>query len=183
MDSSAPLDTRSVLAELTCTWSASETAGEIAAAVIHSSRGLLLLEATDPRAELPAQGTRLTMRGEGESIISGTLAEHGRGGRFLVTVGDRAVRHSLRLKVSLPATLRPIGSTTAKEVEIVDLTARGARIRGIELPVGSQVMLSFTPPYRGQPVNVRAAVAHGTHGAERPWIGVVFRLVALRGGR
>jgi hypothetical protein len=30
---------------------------------------------------------------------------------------------------------------------------------------------------------VRAVVAHGTHGATQPWIGVTFRLVALRGGR
>ena len=62
------------------------------------------------------------------------------------------------------------------------LTTGGARVRGIELPVGSQVTLEFTPPYRHEMVSVRAIVAHGTHRAERPWIGVIFRLVAMRGG-
>jgi hypothetical protein len=30
---------------------------------------------------------------------------------------------------------------------------------------------------------VRARVAHANPRAEHPWIGIVFRLVALRGGR
>jgi hypothetical protein len=51
------------------------------------------------------------------------------------------------------------------------------------LPVGTQVTLDFIPPYRDEPVSVRAHVAHGTHGGQRPWIGIVFRLVAIRGGR
>jgi hypothetical protein len=51
------------------------------------------------------------------------------------------------------------------------------------LPVGTPVTLDFTPPYRDEPVSVRAHVAHGTHGGQHPWIGVVFRLVAIRGGR
>jgi hypothetical protein len=68
-------------------------------------------------------------------------------------------------------------------VEIVDLTTSGARIRGVELRVGTHVTLGFTPPAREHPVNVRAVVAHGTHRGEHPWIGVLFRLVAMRGGR
>ena len=39
------------------------------------------------------------------------------------------------------------------------------------------------PPGREQPVTVRASVAHGTHNGTRAWIGVTFRLVAMRGGR
>jgi hypothetical protein len=49
--------------------------------------------------------------------------------------------------------------------------------------VGTQVTLDFTPPGRDEPVSVRALVAHATHGAVKPWIGVAFRLVAMRGGR
>jgi hypothetical protein len=102
-----------------------------------------------------------------------------------VSVGERAVRSSVRLKVSLPATLRAPGQAdgAAQMVEIVDLTTGGARVRGVELPVGTQVTLEFTPPYREEPVSVRGVVAHGTHDAARPWIGVLFRLVAIRGGR
>jgi hypothetical protein len=140
---------------------------------------MLVLEAIDPQTVLPPLGTRIEIRGVGV----GRLAEHGRVGRFLVALGDRPVRRALRLKVSLPATLRGPALSAPQTVEIVDLTTSGARIRGIELPVGSQVTLDFTPPYRDDPVSVRASVAHGTHHAERPWIGVHFRLVALRGGR
>lgn len=170
-----------VLASVSCTWDEPRP-GHIAASVLQSGRGMLVLEASDPQAALPPVGTLVAVRGE-QNQHTGRLAEHGRAGRFLVSVGDRPVRRSVRLKVSLPATVRSPALSVAQTVEIVDLTTGGARIRGVELPVGSQVTLDFTPPYREEPVSVRAVVAHGTHRADRPWIGVLFRLVALRGGR
>jgi PilZ domain-containing protein len=172
------MHSNAVLAEVTCTWGSEA----ISAAVVHSARDMLVLEATDPAVNLPSIGTTLQVS-DGTDEVTGRLAEHGRGGRFLVSIGDRPVRRSLRLKVSLPATLRCRALPEPKIVEIVDLTPGGARIRGLELAVGTSVTLDFTPPYRREPVSVRATVAHGTHGADRPWIGVVFRLVALRGGR
>ncbi len=167
-----------VLAQVTCTWAE----GQATAVVVHSGGGMLVLEATDPRADLPPIGAPVEVRGQGEPK-RGRLAEHGRHGRFLVALGQRPVRRSLRLKVSLPATIRGADLAAPVAVEIVDLTTGGARIRGIELPVGAQVTINFTPPFRDRPVSVRASVAHGTHGATQPWIGVLFRLVALRGGR
>jgi hypothetical protein len=89
----------------------------------------------------------------------------------------------MRLRVSLPGTLRCATLPQPLTVEIVDLTTGGCRVRGIELSVDSQVTLDFTPPGRDESVTVRALVAHATHGAAKPWIGVAFRLVALRGGR
>ena len=56
-------------------------------------------------------------------------------------------------------------------------------MRGAEVPVSSRVTLEFTPPDRERPVSARGVVAHSTHRAEQPWIGVVFHLVAMRGGR
>ncbi len=174
----------SVLAEVTCTWDDDEgqLKGETTAAIVHRAPEMLVLEASDPRLVLPPLGTLVRVTGQGEPL-SGRLAEHGRGGRFLLALGERPVRGSLRLRVSLPATLRSRALAQALTVEIVDLTTGGARIRGAELPVGSQVTLDFTPPGREQAVMVRAVVAHGTHRAEKPWIGVRFRLVAMRGGR
>jgi hypothetical protein len=173
-----------VLAQVQCTWhdDADSVACQATAAVVHSGRGMLVLEATDPQAALPPLGTLLHVDSDGQQF-AGRLAEHGRAGRFLVSVGERPVRRALRLKVSLPGTLRSPALDAARTVEIADLTTSGARIRGVELPVGTQVTLDFTPPYRDEPVSVRALVAHGTHGAQQPWVGVVFRLVALRGGR
>jgi hypothetical protein len=190
MDPTATFDSRSipapavngVLAQVTCTWGDTEKPGHTTAAVVHRTRQMLVLEASDPRTVLPPLGTRLEVRGD-RAPLRGSLAEHGRAGRFLVALGDRPVRRALRLKVSLPGLLRSRALAAPQTVEIVDLTTGGARIRGVELPVGSQVTLDFTPPYRDESVSVRAIVAHGTHGAERPWIGLLFRLVAMRGGR
>ena len=173
---------------MTCTWGADDdqeaTATATTAAVVHYARGMLVLEATRPGVQLPCIGTAVQVN-DGTDQLMGRLAEHGRGGRFLVALGDRPVRRSLRLKVSLPGTLRSpaLPSPASVEVEVVDLNTGGARIRGVELAVGTYVTLDFTPPYRREPVSVRALVAHGTHQAERPWIGVVFKLVAMRGGR
>jgi PilZ domain-containing protein len=182
MDSTATPEstehTSGVLAEVHVSWEE----GDVTAAVVHSGRGMLVLEAPDRMPTLPAIGTLVSVKTDREQF-GGRLAEHGRGGRFLVSVGERPVRRAPRLKVSLPGTLRGAAVGTAQTVEIVDLTTGGARIRGLELPVGSQVTLDFTPPYRDEPVSVRGVVAHGTHRAQRPWIGILFRLVALRGGR
>jgi hypothetical protein len=165
-----------------CIWGDSDPRNQTTASVVHRTPRMLVLEASDPHTVLPPLGARIEVHVEHEQLY-GSLAEHGRAGRFLVALGDRPVRRALRLKVSLPGRLRSPALSAPLTIEIVDLTTGGARIRGVELPVGSQVTLDFTPPYRDEPVSVRAVVAHGTHGAERPWMGVVFRLVALRGGR
>ena len=96
---------------------------------------------------------------------------------------NRQLRREQRRQVSLRAVLRSAALPQPLTVEIVDLTTGGARVRGAEVPVGSRVTLEFTPPDRKRPVSARGVVAHGTHRAEQPWIGVVFHLVAMRGGR
>jgi hypothetical protein len=172
---------QAVLAEVTCRWG--EGSEDTASAVIvHAARDMLVLEAADPRRVLPPLGTEVHVTSESRDV-SGRLAEHGRAGRFLVSVGLRPVRRAMRLRVSLPGTLRSATQPQPLTVEIVDLTTGGCRVRGIEMAVGSQVTLDFIPPGRDQSVTVRALVAHATHGATKPWIGVAFRLVAMRGGR
>jgi hypothetical protein len=206
MDSPTSLDPRAtdsagpahaVLAEVICTWVESEaaegaddasttrpasTVEPATAVILHAAADMLVLEAANPRQKLPALGTLVHVQGE-RLKVTGRLAEHGRGGRFLVCIGSRPVRRSIRLRVSLPGTLRSPTLAQPLQVEIVDLTTGGARVRGVELPVNSQVALDFTPPGRDESVTVRALVAHATEGAEHPWIGLIFRLVALRGGR
>jgi hypothetical protein len=181
---------QAVLAEVTCTWdelpadeTSAQTTGEQATAVIvHAGRDMLVLEAADPLRTLPPLGTLVNVTSDTQHT-TGRLAEHGRAGRFLLSIGSRPVRRALRMRVSLPGTLRSPTLAQSMVVEIMDLTTGGARVRGIELPVGTQVTLDFTPPGRTESVTVRASVAHGTQGATKPWIGVAFRLVAMRGGR
>jgi hypothetical protein len=178
-DSTQP---QAVLAEVTCSWGEDTNAAEQTALVIHAARDMLVLEPSMPRHVLPPLGTLMRVSGDLENL-TGRLAEEGRAGRFLISLGDRPVRRVLRLKVSLPGTLRSPNLPQPATVEIVDLTTGGARLRGVELPIDSHVTFDFTPPGRDQPVTVRALVAHSSHQAGQPWIGVVFRLVAMRGGR
>jgi hypothetical protein len=174
---------QAVLAEVTCTWSHDLNAPELTTAVVvHVAREMVVLESTNPRQALPALGTLIDITGDIERL-SGRLAEVGRAGRFLISLGERPVRAVLRLRVSLPGTLRCASLPEPQSVEIIDLTTGGARLRGVELPVDSNVTFDFTPPGRDEPVTVRARVAHASDRARPPWIGVVFRLVAMRGGR
>jgi hypothetical protein len=167
-----------VLTEVTVSWD-EEKAGR-RAYLIHAAHNMLVLEAGDPSLPLPVDGTSVRVEGPHETLV-GKVAEHGRAGRFLVSLGDRPIRRANRLKVSLPATVRSAGET--REVEIVDLTTGGARVRGIQVPVGSELNLYFTPPGRDETVTVRASVVHANHSVQQPWIGLAFRLVVLRGGR
>jgi hypothetical protein len=174
---------QAVLAEVTCRWNDDVTGPDQATAVVvHAARDMLVLEAANPRQALPPLGTVIEVSGDIEQL-TGRLAEEGRAGRFLLSLGERPVRAALRLRVSVPGTLRSATLAAPVTVEIVDLTTGGARIRGVELATGSQVTFDFTPPGRAEPVTVRAHVAHTSSQAELPWIGVVFRLVAMRGGR
>jgi len=174
---------QAVLAEVTCSWRDDDNAPEqITAVLVHAGRNMLVFEASDTRRSLPPVGTSMLVTGD-IAPVTGRLAEEGRAGRFLISVGERPVRSVLRLRVSLPGTLRCETLPEPVTVEIVDLTTGGARIRGVELAIASQVAFEFTPPGRDAPVTVRARVVHSSKQAVEPWIGVVFRLVAMRGGR
>jgi PilZ domain-containing protein len=175
------METQQVLTQVHVSWK-----GESArtAFLIHAAPNMLVLDAGDVDHGLPPEGMEVSVETPRETLI-GRVAEHGRAGRFLVALGDRPVRRANRLPVSLPAIVRAAHPYTGElcEVEIVDLTTGGARVRGMELPVGADVNLCFTPPGREEPVTVRAGVVHATQGAQHPWMGLAFRLVALRGGR
>jgi hypothetical protein len=179
MDSRMSSEAREVLTEVQVSW---EDEAGLPAYLIHAARNMLVLEGGDAERRLPAPGTAVQITSTHETIV-GRVAEHGRAGRFLVALGDRPVRRADRLRVSLPASIRATDQQHATAVEIVDLTTSGARVRGVELPVGSEVNLRFVPPGRSEAVTVRAQVVHATHDAAQPWVGVAFRLVALRGGR
>ena len=169
-----------VLTEVTVSWDGQKTGRS--AFLIHAAHNMLVLEAGDPKLPLPADGTPVTVEGPKETLV-GKVAEQGRAGRFLVSLGDRPIRRANRMRVSLPARVRSAELGETREVEIIDLTTGGARVRGVLVPVGSELNLYFTPPGREEPVTVRASVVHAGHAAQQPWIGLAFRLVVLRGGK
>jgi hypothetical protein len=148
------------------------------AEVIGSTANVLLLQALDPTEALPVLGTIVRLRVEWDrQVLNGRLAAHGVAGRFLVSIGERAIRSSRRFPVSLPGTAQSVHLYGAVEVRIADLSTGGARVEGIDLPVGSDVSLTFTPPGRPAPINVVGFVVRAIGGTEVPTLGVAFRLL------
>src|ERR1700730_1083116 len=75
------------------------------AEVIGSTGNVLLLQALDPAAVLPVLGTLVRLKVDWDrQVLNGRLAAHGVAGRFLVSIGERAIRSSRRFAVSLPGT-------------------------------------------------------------------------------
>jgi hypothetical protein len=148
------------------------------AEVLGSTGNVLLLQALDPTVALPVLGTRVRLRVEWDrQLLNGRLAAHGVAGRFLVSVGERAIRTSRRFAVSLPGTAQSVHLYGTVEVRIADLSTGGARIEGIDLPVGSDLNLTFTPPGKSGPINVTGFVVRVIDGTDVPTLGVAFRLV------
>jgi hypothetical protein len=148
------------------------------AEVIGSTGNVLLLQALDPSAVLPVLGTKVRLRVEWDrQLLNGRIAAHGVAGRFLISVGERAIRSSRRFAVSLPGTAESAHLYGTVQVRIADLSTGGARVEGIDLPVGTEVNLSFTPPGRPGPITVTGFVVRAIDGTAVPTLGVAFRLV------
>ena len=150
----------------------------VRAEVIASTQGELLLQSLERSLPLPALGTPIRIRSEWErQQINGRMAAHGVAGRFLVSLGERAIRRARRFNVELNGLARSPQMRTPVEVRIVDLSTGGARVEGIELPIGTEVALMFTPPGRDTPIDVLGFVVRLIENAETPSVGVAFRLV------
>jgi PilZ domain len=138
---------------------------------------VLLLQGPDG-ATLPALGTPIRLKLDWDKqTLNGRLAAHGVAGRFLVTIGERAIRRSRRFTVNLPGLARSAHLYGGVEVRITDLSTGGARVQGIDLPVGSEVDLKFTPPGHAAPIDVLGFIVRRIDQADVPTVGVAFRLV------
>jgi hypothetical protein len=72
----------------------------VKAEVIGSTDNVLLLQGTELDATLPPLGTPVRLRVVWDrQLLIGRLAAHGVAGRFLVSIGERAIRYSRRFPV------------------------------------------------------------------------------------
>jgi hypothetical protein len=150
----------------------------VQAEVIGSTDNVLLLQGTDPDATLPPLGTPVRLRVIWDrQLLIGRLAAHGVAGRFLVSIGERAIRYSRRFPVDLPGIARCALLYGPVEVRVIDLSSGGAKVKGIDLPVGTEIELQFTPPNQTTDIKVLGFVVRAIDGAEMPTLGVAFRLV------
>jgi hypothetical protein len=146
------------------------------AEVIGSTGTVLLLQA-EPHANLPPLGTLVRLRlAWDRQQLQGRLAAQGTAGRFLFALGERAIRRSKRVAVDLPAVVRSAALPGPEQARVLDLSSGGARVEGLELGVGSELELSFTPPGRADAMTVQAFVVRTIDGTEVPTVGVAFRL-------
>lgn len=145
--------------------------------VLGSTANVLLVESAEISAQ-PPLGTPVRLKLTWDrQILNGRIAAHGVAGRLLVTLGERAIRRSRRYAVDLHGVARVAQLQAAIEVRITDLSAGGARVEGIDLPIGSEINLRFTPPSQATPIDVLGFVVRAIDGAELPSVGVAFRLV------
>src|SRR5919204_1807621 len=150
----------------------------IQAEVLGSSAHVMLLQGLD-RTKLPPLGTPLRLHvGWDRQQLNGRLAAHGVNSRFLVTLGERAIRGTRRYPVDLPATVRSVHLPAAEQARIVDLSTSGARVEGpgAAVPVGAEIELRFTPPGQTEPMTVHGFVIRTISGGPVAAIGVAFRL-------
>ena len=144
--------------------------------IIGSTEGVLLLQGPDD-TPVPTLGTHIRLRVDWDrQLLLGRIAAHGVAGRYLVALGERPIRRSRRFPVDLPGTARSAHLYGAVAVRVLDLSTGGARIQGMDLPVGSDVELQFTPPGHTAPLTVIGFVVRSI-GGDVPTLGVAFRLV------
>ncbi len=77
-----------------------------------------------------------------------------------------------RQAVNIPVSARCSAWTGARTARIVDLSATGARIDGLDAPEGSELQLSFQQA--GVTVLKRATVKRNAVGDNGPWVGIAF---------
>lgn len=150
----------------------------VQAEVIGSTASVLLLQGPDTGAKIAPLGAPVRLRLEWDrQLLNCRLAAFGATGRFLVSIGERAIRRSRRFPVDLPGLARAPYMAEPVEVRVLDLSTGGARVDGVDLPVGSELELRFTPPGRPTPITVLGfVVRHVEINAARS-VGLAFRLV------
>jgi hypothetical protein len=148
------------------------------AEVIGSTANVLLLQGPDTGTKIAPLGAPVRLRVDWDrQLLSCRLAAYGATGRFLVSIGERAIRRSRRFPVDLPGVARAPQLLGPVDVRVVDLSSGGARVEGVELPVGSELELRFTPPGRPTPITVLGFVVRVIGNPDVRSVGLAFRLV------
>ncbi len=148
------------------------------AEVIGSTANVMLLQGPDTGGKIAPLGAPVRLRVEWDrQLLNCRVAAHGTAGRFLVSIGERAIRRSRRFPVDLPGVARTPQQPDPVDVRVVDLSTGGAQVEGIELPVGSELELRFTPPGRPAPITVLGFVVRIIEIDHTRSVGLAFRLV------
>jgi len=130
-------------------------------------------------AESNADATR-QMTGQIESAAEamssareGTEALSGTADRLRELISHFRLTEARRQSVDIPVSARSAAWTGQRTARIVDLSATGARIHGLEAPSGSELLISFTEA-DGTRVRRTARVMRCDSSDAGPWVGIAF---------
>jgi hypothetical protein len=130
-------------------------------------------------AESNAAATR-EMTGQIESAAEamssareGTEALSGTAERLRELISYFRLTEARRQSVNIPVSARSAAWTGQRTARIVDLSATGARIDGLEAPSGSELLVSFTQA-DGARVRRSARVMRCDASEAGPWVGIAF---------
>jgi hypothetical protein len=104
---------------------------------------------------------------------SGTEALAGTAERLRRLISHFRLTEARRQAVNIRVSARSEAWAGPRVARIVDLSATGARIEGLEAPTGSELQLTFTPT-DGKPVHRRARVMRSAYTDAGPWVGIAF---------
>lgn len=131
-----------------------------------------------------AEGNAQATRDMAEQVTSAAEAmQQARGGVDDLTATAERLRQQIahfqltearRQAVSIPVTVRAATWTGERRATIVDLSATGARIDGLEAEVGTELRLTFTPTPGAATVHQRGKVMRQLTGDNGPSVGVAF---------
>jgi methyl-accepting chemotaxis protein len=107
------------------------------------------------------------------SARDGTQALAGTAERLRRLISHFRLTEARRQAVNIRVSARSEAWAGPRVARIVDLSATGARIDGLEAPTGSEVQLTFTPT-GGKPVHRRARVMRSAYTDAGPWVGIAF---------
>jgi hypothetical protein len=130
-------------------------------------------------AEANAEATREMARqveAAAEAMASareGTHALAGTADRLRRLIAHFRLTEARREAVNIPVAVRSAKWAGTRAARIVDLSATGARINGLEALAGSEIQLTFSGS-DGMRVQHRARVMRSAAGDGAPWIGIAF---------
>jgi hypothetical protein len=130
-------------------------------------------------AEANAESTR-RMAGQIESAAEamscareGTEALAGTAERLRRLISHFRLTEARRQSVDIPVSARSAAWSGMRSARIVDLSATGARIDGLEAPAGSELYVTFTQT-DGTRARRAARVMRCDNGDTGPWLGIAF---------
>ncbi len=103
----------------------------------------------------------------------GTEAMSGTAERLRRSISHFRLTVARREAVSIPVAVRGNSWTGVRNARIVDLSATGARVDGLQAPAGSELQLTFTDA-DGTHARRNATVMRCDTGDAGPWVGIAF---------